>query len=119
MYSSNTYCAAICIQAAAEELADLIETMKLIESICNGQFAFWQYQADKFRSFGANVQKYNEPNMLELIRSDLLRWLDDRKVTMDRYYALMQDVVSDDNFVTSLPHTKFPPVYLPNLQLTL
>ena len=110
---------AICIQAAAEKLVGLIETMKFVESICNGQIAFWKFQGDKFRSFGANVQKYNKMNLLDAKRSDLLKWLNERKEMIDRYYVVMQDVVSGDNFVTSLTHTKFPSIDLPNLQLTL
>eukprot|EP00731_Ephydatia_muelleri_P006256 Em0003g504a len=106
-------------QEAAEKLGQLVSNLSIIENICNGQIAFWNHQTDKFRSFEASIRKFTKYNLLQNKTKDLVDWLRTRKVMMERYYDVMQHVISGANIAASLTPTHFQPIRLEALCLTL
>lgn len=110
-------------EIAANHIAELVKLMKEVESICEAQGAFWEFQANKFGSFASSVSSVGD--FIELGLGDdaveeILQWLKERKEELLKYHKVMVKVNNSFNFITSLQSTPFPQLTaLPSLSITL
>ena len=106
----------------AREISTLVKSLMDIEKLCECIAAFWQFQSDKFSSFGssvAGVQIFVECGAGSEACESEIKWLEETQETFGRYHSLMSQVNAAYNFSTSLTPSKFPCVTLPSIDVKL
>ncbi len=100
----------------------LIVALKNVEEMLEAfQVAFWNLQADEFRSFSAKITGAKELIAIGITDSidELVDWLKAHKGELETYHMVLQKVNNSYNFLCSVEPTKFPQLALPTLDIVL